>query len=49
MNLLLYFKIVDIQNSKHCGVKADHGHNYRPLADHMTKLRTFTKGEIREF
>ena len=30
-------------------VKADHGRDFHPLADHMTKLRNFTKGEIREF
>ena len=35
------------QNSKHC--VADHRRNFHPLADHMTKLRNFTKGEIHEF
>ena len=30
-------------------VTADHGRDFYPLADHMTKLRDFTKGEIREF
>ena len=30
-------------------VNADHGRDFRPLAVHMTKLRYFTKGEIREF
>ena len=29
--------------------KADHGCDAHPLADHMTKLRHFTKSEIREF
>ena len=30
-------------------VKADHGRDFHPLTDHMTKLNNFTKGEIREF
>ena len=30
-------------------VNADHGPDFHPLADHMTKLQNFTKGEIREF
>ena len=30
-------------------VKADHGCVFHPLADHLTKLRNFTNGEIREF
>ena len=30
-------------------VNADHGRDDHPLADHMTKLRNVTKGEIREF
>ena len=30
-------------------VNADHGRDFHPLADHRTKLRNFTKGEIREF
>ena len=30
-------------------VNADHGHDFHLLADHVTKLRNFTKGEIREF
>ena len=30
-------------------VYADHGRDFQPLADHMTKLRNFTKGEIRKF
>ena len=30
-------------------VNADHRCDLHPLADHMTKLRNFTKGEIREF
>ena len=28
---------------------ADHDHHFSPLADHMTKLRNFTKGENRDF
>ena len=27
-------------------VNADHGRDFHPLADHMTKLRNFTKEEI---
>ena len=27
---------------------ADHRRDFHPLADHMTKLRNFTKGEILE-
>ena len=38
---------MNIQNSKHCGVKTDHGHDH--LTDHMTELKNFTKGEICEF
>ena len=30
-------------------VNADHGHDFHPLADHMTKLQNFTKGDIHEF
>ena len=30
-------------------VNADHGRDLHHLADHMTKLRNFIKGEIREF
>ena len=30
-------------------VSADHGRYFHPLADHMTKLRNFIKGEISEF
>ena len=30
-------------------VIADHGRDFNPLADHMTKLRNFTKGENRDF
>ena len=30
-------------------VKADHGRDLHLLADHMTKLRNFTKGENRDF
>ena len=30
-------------------VNADHGRDFHPLADHMTLLRNFTTGEIREF
>ena len=28
---------------------ADHGRDFHPLADHMTKLRNFTKGENSDF
>ena len=27
-------------------VNANHGRDFNPLADHMTKLRNFNKGEI---
>ena len=30
-------------------VIADCGRDFRPLDDHVTKLRNFTKDEIREF
>ena len=30
-------------------VKTDHGRDLHPLADHMTKLRNFTKEENRNF
>ena len=30
-------------------VNADHGCDFHPLNDHMTKLQNFSKGEIREF
>ena len=30
-------------------VNADHGCDLHPLADHMTKLRNFTKEESRDF
>ena len=30
-------------------VNADHGRDFHPLVDHMTTLKKFTKGEIREF
>ena len=30
-------------------VNADHGRVFHPLADHMTKLRNFTKEENRDF
>ena len=30
-------------------VNADHGRDLHPLADHMTKLRNFTKEENRDF
>ena len=29
--------------------KADHGRDFHPLADHMTKLRNFTKEENLDF
>ena len=28
---------------------ADHGHNFHPIADHMTKLRKFIKGKFSAF
>ena len=28
-------------------INAVHGHDFRPLADHVIQLRNFTKGEIR--
>ena len=30
-------------------VNADHGRERHPLADHMTKLRNFTKEQNRDF
>ena len=30
-------------------VGADHGPDFHPLANHMTKFKNFTKGEIHEF
>ena len=30
-------------------VNADHGRDFHPLADHMTKLQKFTKEENRDF
>ena len=30
-------------------VNTDHGRDFHPLADHMTKLRNFTKEEILDF
>ena len=30
-------------------VNADHGRDFHPLADHMTKLQNFTKAAICEF
>ena len=30
-------------------VNADHGRDFNPLADHMTKLRNFTKEKNRDF
>ena len=30
-------------------INANHGRDFHPLADHMTKLRHLTMGEIREF
>ena len=40
---------MDIQNDYHCVVNADHGRGLHPLADHVTKLRNFTKEENRDF
>ena len=30
-------------------INADHGHELHPLADHMTNLRNFTRGQNRDF
>ena len=30
-------------------VNADHGRDFNPLTDNLTKLRNFTKGENRDF
>ena len=30
-------------------INADHGRDLNPLADHMTTLRNFAKGENRDF
>ena len=30
-------------------LKADHGRDFNPFADHMTKLRNFTHGDNRDF
>ena len=30
-------------------VNSNHGRNFHPLADHMTKLQNFTKEENRDF
>ena len=30
-------------------VNADHGRDFHPLADHMTKLHNFTKEQNRDF
>ena len=38
---LVRIKIVDIENGKEC--IANHGRDFHLLADHMTKLRNFTK------
>ena len=35
-------KIVDIQNGTHCNQRLD----FHPLADHVTKLRNFTKEDV---
>ena len=41
---------MDIQNgSKHSAGQYNLGCDFHPLADHMTKLQYFTKGEIHEF
>ena len=36
--ILVRLKIVDIQKSKHYGVKADHVRDFHHLGDDMTKL-----------
>ena len=46
---MVRFKIVEIQNGKHFAGQCNHGRDFHPLADHRTKLRNFTKGEIHEF
>ena len=38
---------MDNQKGKHA--KADHGRDFHPIVNHKSKLRNFTKGEIREF
>ena len=40
---------MDIQSVNTLLVSADHGCDFHPLANHMTKLRTFTKEENRDF
>ena len=35
---------MDIQNGNNYGVKAEHGHDLHPLADHMTKFLKFCQG-----
>ena len=40
---------MDIQNVNIVRVNADHGRDFHPLADHVTTLQNYTKGEIREF
>ena len=37
------------QNVNAVCVNADHGRDLHPLADHITKLRNFTKEENRDF
>ena len=38
-------KIVNVQNGNTVRVDADHVRDFIPLANHMTKLKNFTKGE----
>ena len=40
---------MDIKKVNTVWVNADHGRDLHPLADHMTKLRNFTKEENRDF
>ena len=45
---MVRFKTVAIQRAKHCAGQC-RPCDVRPLANHMTTLQNFTKGEIREF
>ena len=41
--------VVDVQKVDSVWVNADHGRDFHPLADHMTKLKKITKEENRDF
>ena len=41
---LVRLKTVDIKNGKR--INADHGYNFHPFANHITKQKNFTKVEI---